>query len=257
MAKDKRPPSSNYRKPPVEHQFKKGQSGHPEGRPKKKATPANFGALGGGIVDRFVSMALDEATRLVTVPEGKKTSKIPAMQALIRTMFTAAAQGDTKAGRQLLDVIARVESARTADAQEFVGYMAWYKEHHGAILEECQRKGEDPPDIYPHPDDIIIDQATGTVTIDGPTTKDEAGARKAVREQAITSLGRYFQVEAALEKEPGNLELEREFKELKRHHDFLTDFLKKNAVRNARHEAARIARRALQKPESEDDVPDQ
>ena len=100
--KDRRTSSSNYRKPPVAHQFKKGTSGNPNGRPRKKAVQPGFGALGGGIADRLGAMALDEAIRPVTVREGDKVSEIPAMQALIRTMFRAAAQGDTKAGRQLL-----------------------------------------------------------------------------------------------------------------------------------------------------------
>ncbi|HLZ00635.1 MAG TPA: DUF5681 domain-containing protein [Bradyrhizobium sp.] len=246
MTKDKRSPSSNYRNPPAAYRFKKGQSGNPKGRPrKKKAIGANFGALRGGIADRFAFMALEEATRLVTVPEGNKASKIPAMQALIRTMFTAAAQGDTKAGRQLLDVIARAESARAADAQELVGYAMLYKERYQEV---------DPPDdLYPHPDDVIIDRATGAVEVDGPITKDEADGRQAVRERAIRSLGRYLEVEAALKEDPTNVDLRREFKELKKYYDFL----KNDSARNARLEALRLSRRALQKPESNDDVSDQ
>jgi hypothetical protein len=97
-------PSSNYRKPPAEHRFKKGTSGNPNGRPKKKAAVPNLGALGGGIADRLATMAVDESTRLVTVREGERTSELPAMQALIRTMFRAAALGDVKAGRQLMEL---------------------------------------------------------------------------------------------------------------------------------------------------------
>src|SRR4029077_14836040 len=124
--KDSRTASSNYRKPPVAHQFKKGTSGNPNGRPRKAVQPG-FGALGGGIADRLGAMALDEAIRPVTVREGDKVSEIPAMQALIRTMFRAAAQGDTKAGRQLLEVIARAESGRTGAALEILEFWVQYK----------------------------------------------------------------------------------------------------------------------------------
>jgi len=177
------------------------------------------------------------------------------MQALFRTMFRAAAQGDTKAGRQLLEVIARVEGGRTGAALEMLEDAFQYKEKHLPTVELHERLGLDPPDIYPHPDAIIIDEATGEVTIDGPVTKEQAGARKAVREQAIESMWRFFEVEAALKEDPTNRELRREFKELKKYHDFL----KQDAERNTRHEALRLSRRALRPkpPEPEDDTSDQ
>jgi hypothetical protein len=124
--KSSRGASSKYRKPPVAHQFKKGTSGNPNGRPKKNIQ-SGLSGLGGGIADRLGAMALDEAIRPVTVREGDKVSEIPAMQALIRTMFRAAAQGDTKAGRQLLEVIARAESGRTGSALEMLQHAVQYK----------------------------------------------------------------------------------------------------------------------------------
>ena len=97
-------------------------------------------------------------------------------------------------------------------------------------------------DIFPHPDDVIIDETTAEVTIDGPVSKEQAGARKAVRQQSFESLHRYFEVEAALAKEPTNGALKREFKELKKYHEFL----RKDAERLQRHEALRLSRPALE-----------
>jgi Family of unknown function (DUF5681) len=239
--KDSRSRSSKYRKPPVAHQFKKGKSGNPKGRPRKKAA-AGFGALGGGITDRFGAMALDEATRPITVREGDKVSEMPAMQALIRTMFRAAAQGDTRAASRLLDVIARAESGRTGSALEFLERAVRYKETYGPIFDQREREGLEPLDIFPHPDDVIIDRTTGEVTIEGPT-------RKAVRVHAIESMRRYFEVEAALAKQPTNRALRREFKELKKYYEFLKD----ESERMQRHEALRLSRRALDtKPQAPD-----
>ena len=250
MTEDNRPRSKNYRKPPVEHQFKKNQSGNPKGRPKKKAVQPGLGALGGGIADRLGAMTMEEATRLVTVREGDQVSEIPALQALLRTMFRASAQGDTKAGRQLLDLISRTETARTSTAIEILEFAVQYKERYTPIFDTHERLGEDPPAIYPHPDDIIINTATGEVTIDGPDSKELAGAQKAVRQHAIETMGRYLEVGAALAKDPTNRELRREFNELKKNQDFLEEDNK----RVLRRKAMFKSRRALTKDDTADEV---
>jgi hypothetical protein len=46
-------------------------------------------------------MALEEATRPITVRQGERVTRIPAMQAVIRSMFRLAAEGDPIAQRQL------------------------------------------------------------------------------------------------------------------------------------------------------------
>jgi hypothetical protein len=117
-----------------------------------------------------------------------------------------------------------------------------YKEKLGPIFEKHEREGLPAPDVFPHPDDIIINATTGEVTFDGPITKDQAGAQEAVREQALKSLRRYFEVESALKRRPQNTALKQEFKELKKYYEFL----KEDAERKLRHKALRQSRLALE-----------
>jgi hypothetical protein len=157
-------------------------------------------------------------------------------------MFRTAANGNPKVGPQLLELIDRAESGRVVTALDMMQHALQYKEANGAIFEQREREGLPPPDIFPHPDDFIIDETTGEFTIDGPITKEQAGAQKAFREHALKSMLRYFEVEAALKEQPKSSALRREFKELKK----CFEFLKNDAQRNFRREALRQSRLALE-----------
>ena len=254
LPKERRKASSQYRQPPAEHQFKKGVSGNPKGRPKKKAVQPGGNALGSGAVDRLSAMTLAEANRPIPVGEGDEASEIPAIQAVLRTMFRAAAQGDTRAARQLLDVVGRVESGRAMVAQGNYVRAHKYIEEFRPIFAKHEREGRDPPDIYPHPDDLLIDEHTGEVTIDGPISKEHAGARKALREIALQTMPRYLKLKRALVKDPKNREQRKEFKELQTYFDFL----QKDLERDARHRARQLSRRVagLKSSDQEDKQPD-
>lgn len=67
--------------PPVEHQFKKGQSGNPKGRPKKLPK-----------LDDMIAEVLGDETRGVT-----------AAMAILKKMKTMAKKGNLKAAEMLFD----------------------------------------------------------------------------------------------------------------------------------------------------------
>jgi hypothetical protein len=93
---------------------------------------------------------------------------------------------------------------------------------------------------------MIFDDTT-EFTIDGPISKEQAGAQKAVLERALTLLPRYLEVEAALKEQPKNPKLRREFKELKKY----VEFIKQDAERKARRAALRQSRQALEEQPAE------
>src|SRR6185437_12304914 len=254
-SEDGHPPSSNYRKPPVEHRFKKGQSGNPNGRPpKKKAGSPGLGALdGGGVDDRLGLLVMEEAARPITVRERGQSSEMPALQALLRSMFMASAQGDTRVGRQLLDLISRAEATRTKTAIDTLQGAKRYKEKFTPIFDQHARARLNPPNIHPHPDDVLINEARGEVTIDGPLTEEEAGAEKVALQLALDSKRRYGKVKTALTKDPANRALRREFEELNTYQELNN----KIAEREQRRKVMRLARHVANLKSRKDDPTDE
>jgi hypothetical protein len=76
-----------YRKPPVEHQFKKGGCANPDGRPKGTARPSS--------IDEVLS-------KPVTITEGGKTRKVPAIEAITMQFVGRALGGDPRTQREAI-----------------------------------------------------------------------------------------------------------------------------------------------------------
>ena len=145
-----------YGKPPVETRFRKGQSGNPSGRPRRKE------------IERAKDIALQEAYRLVTVRDGDGFKKIPAIQAVHRAQVALAAKGNGPAQRAFLRIVQGIE----AEKQELLLDLLKSTIEYRARAEETQEKGrlgliEDSP-LLPHPDDVVIDFQTGDVAMAHP-----------------------------------------------------------------------------------------
>jgi hypothetical protein len=91
-----------YRKPPAHTRFQKGRSGNPSGRPRGKSRR------------RATELALEEFYRPVTVREGDKVVRLPALQAVLRAQVALAAKGSGPAQRALLETAYAIEAELTA-----------------------------------------------------------------------------------------------------------------------------------------------
>lgn len=102
-----------YRRPPKAHQFKPGQSGNPNGRPKGKPT--------------FQEVIAREAQRLVKMKVGDEIVRIPKQEALVRKLFALALEGNLSAARLLLQQSELAERASQNDdpdeAETGLGWM--------------------------------------------------------------------------------------------------------------------------------------
>lgn len=100
MAKTKKSDYTiGYGKPPEHRQFKPGQSGNPKGRPKgSKNTKAYI---------------LEEANSMVSLSNGETTTKMPKVQAIIKTATNKALRGDMRAIAWVVARILEAEDTQT------------------------------------------------------------------------------------------------------------------------------------------------
>lgn len=84
-----------YAKPPKESQFKKGQSGNPNGRPKH--------------CKNVLTDIHEELDEMVNVTEGGKTVRMTKQRALVKATIAKASQGHTPSVKLLLELKAQAE----------------------------------------------------------------------------------------------------------------------------------------------------
>ena len=160
-----------YGQPPVEHQFKKGQSGNPKGR-KKGSTNRPKVDTGHGMraAEEYLR---HEAYRPVTLREDGQLIELPAIQAVFRAMGVAAMKGNRFAQKTMAELVTGLEQ-RDAEARfELFGSAIEYKQSWYKEIERCERNGLPIPEPLPHPDDIVVDPSNGDVRILGPRTKEQ------------------------------------------------------------------------------------
>ncbi len=160
-----------YGKPPVEHRFKKGQSGNPKGRAKGSTNKPKINTGHG--MRAAEEYLRHEAYRPVTLREDGQLIELPAIQAVFRAMGVAAMKGNRFAQKTMAELVTNLEQ-RDADARfELFGNAIDYKRHWSDEIERCKKHDLPIPEPLPHPDDIIVDPNNGDVRILGPQTKEQ------------------------------------------------------------------------------------
>jgi hypothetical protein len=87
-----------YGRPPVHTRFRKGQPGNPAGRRRQSEG------------ERARKLILQEAFRMLNLREGDKVTRIPALQAVLRSQIALAAKGNGPAQCAVVKTVQEIEA---------------------------------------------------------------------------------------------------------------------------------------------------
>ena len=177
QGRGRKPFEVGYGKPPQASRFRKGQSGNPGGRPRKKKAPPTE-IIHDSESDAILRKELD---RLVDFTDRDGTRKRNIQEVIRLAQIKAAIGGSPIAQRDLMNearALEAREAARAAEAEEqrrevLEKVVKWRKiqEDKWAAAERDGREEPDKP--WPHPEDILINERSMTWSIRGPLTEDD------------------------------------------------------------------------------------
>jgi hypothetical protein len=202
-------------------------------RHARLSAPKVDGQPGIGFEDRIKSLAIEEAYRPITIREGDRVERVPIIQAILRKVAVAAANGNTRAQQNYLTLLIGAEADRRMATTEHFASAVEYKEHWGRVLAERAHSGATGPEPVPHPDDVLIDSETGNIQIDGPVLEDQKQARDQLRAMWPELERELMGINAQIESDPRNSELRKQQRNLAKIVGWLRDDAQKRTTRDA------------------------
>lgn len=193
-----------YRSPPAAHRFKKGASGNPKGRPRKKKASADPGVRADS---RLSHVIMHEAYRPVQILENGKPEELPMIQAVIRSLGVSAVKGSHRAQLALAGLVRAIEQNDLNDKRALFETVVEYKRGWQENFEICDARGQLRPEPVPHPDDLEVNSRTGEVYFNGPFDDAEKAQWDKARERLRDAEAEIAWLKDWAEKEPEHVDV--------------------------------------------------
>jgi len=113
------------------------------------------------------------ASQQVPITKNGQAKVMTAMEAVLQKQFMTAIAGSPHAQNQFLRNVQHAEQAKREVMEKDIEDWTRIKWHQQKLYEAHQEQYGCDPEVYPHPDDIVISYENG-VSIDGPMDKEAA-----------------------------------------------------------------------------------
>lgn len=160
-------PSAGYKRPPEHSRFKPGQSGNPRGRPKSDRGSSILSK------DSVGSAVLALARRKMVVRERGEDRTVSVLEAILLAQQKSALLGNAIAQKNSLDRLEKLEREESSAIEDQHEYAEAYIKRARERIAAAKATGEPVPELYPHPDDIVLEPGV-PVRFIGPLTSEQA-----------------------------------------------------------------------------------
>ena len=139
-----------YKNPPEEHQFKKGKSGNPKGRPRKKKQPSSDPGLD------LIASVHRELGKTISVQENGQHKEVTKLDAFSAQLVAQSVNGKPSQQKMLLSLL-MLDSHEETEQQTLEQLQSYDEDRLNELYEQLNAMSSDTPDDINDLGDDVFD----------------------------------------------------------------------------------------------------